>query len=164
MVSSQDDCDEIADVIVSRDNPGVSPEPSRRALATLAWTRMHNLVQGNNRDDQLRDELDLGRGSGRVRTLLGLSQGSLSLGALAETTRADPPYVTLIVNELQARGLVTRTSDPEDRRRKLVALTEAGQEAVRTAKSILYRPPHSFLAALSKAELQQLGELLDRLE
>ena len=85
------------------------------------------------------------------------------MGDLADITGADAPYVTLIVNELEARGLVTRTPDSGDRRRKLVTLTRAGQEAVATARKIISRPPTSF-EKLSRQELEQLSVVLTGLD
>jgi DNA-binding MarR family transcriptional regulator len=111
---------------------------------------------------ELRRTLALGRGSGRVRTLLGLADGPLSVARLAEASGADAPYTTLIVNELEALGLVSRTSDERDRRRKLVALTASGREAVRTAQSIIVRPPTA-LRGLPREDLAELRRILERL-
>jgi DNA-binding MarR family transcriptional regulator len=68
----------------------------------------------------------------------------------------------LIVNELEARGLLTRTQDPDNRRRKLVTLTDSGRIAVNDARDIITRPPAA-LQGLSKQELTQLSEVLSRL-
>jgi DNA-binding MarR family transcriptional regulator len=124
---------------------------------------MQNLVLAEDRSQELREALGLGRGSGRVKLLLSLASGALSLGDLSAITGADAPYVTLIVNELEARGLVTRTPDAGDRRRKLVSLTHAGQDAVDAAREIISRPP-TFFAKLSGQELQQLSVVLRRLD
>jgi DNA-binding MarR family transcriptional regulator len=43
-----------------------------------------------------------------VLVLLSLDEGPKSIGALAEQVGADPPYVTLVVNELEALGMLTR--------------------------------------------------------
>jgi DNA-binding MarR family transcriptional regulator len=67
------------------------------------------------------------------------------------------------VNELEARGLVTRTPDAGDRRRKLVSLTRAGQDAADAAREIINRPPTLF-QKLSRQELEQLSVVLRRLE
>jgi DNA-binding MarR family transcriptional regulator len=77
-------------------------------------------------------------------------------------TGADRPYTTLIVDELEARGLLTRTQDPDNRRRKLVTLTDSGHIAVNDARDIITRPPAA-LQGLSKQELTQLFEVLSRL-
>ena len=124
---------------------------------------MQNLVLAEDRTQELRDALGLGRGSGRVKLLLSLADGALSLGDLADVTRADAPYVTLIVNELEARGLVSRTPDAGDRRRKLVSLTRAGQDAADAAREIINRPP-TFFEKLSRQELEQLSVVLRGLD
>ncbi|HEX4009120.1 MAG TPA: MarR family transcriptional regulator [Solirubrobacteraceae bacterium] len=124
---------------------------------------MQNLVLAEDRNQELRDALGLGRGSGRVKLLLSLAGGALSLGDLSASTGADAPYVTLIVNELEARGLVTRTPDAVDRRRKLVSLTNAGQDAVDAAREIVSRPP-TFFEKLSRQELEQLSVALRGLD
>src|ERR1700749_2642780 len=124
---------------------------------------MQAIVRAEDRNQELRDPLGLGRGSGRVTLLLSLNDGALSLGDLSEITGADAPYVSLIVNELEARGLVTRTPDSGDRRRKLVSLTLAGQDAVDTAREIISRPPTSF-EKLSRQELEQLSVVLTGLD
>jgi DNA-binding MarR family transcriptional regulator len=136
---------------------------TREELAALAWARMQDIVLRNDRKAELRDALGLGRGSGRVKTLLGLTDGPLTLGAIAEMIGVDAPYATLIVNDLQARGLVVRAPAADDRRRKLVALTEAGEQAAHTAQAIVDRPPVALLERLSESELAQLAGLLGRL-
>lgn len=42
--------------------------------------------------------------------------------------RLDPGYTTRLLDRLAERGLVTRTADPDDRRRQLVVVTEAGRD------------------------------------
>lgn len=123
---------------------------------------MQHLVLSQDRTRELREALGLGRGSGRVKLLLSLADGPLSLGDLSEITGVDAPYATLIVNELEARGLVTRTPAADDRRRKLVSLTRSGQDAVSTAHGIINRPPTSF-EQLSMEQLHQLSAALSEL-
>ena len=48
----------------------------------------------------------LGLSFARVRALRRLAAEPLTLRALAELLAADPPYVTLIVDDLEKRGLV----------------------------------------------------------
>jgi DNA-binding MarR family transcriptional regulator len=129
--------------------------------AERVWVAMRNLVSSYPRKELIRDALDLGRGSGRVKSLMWLSEGPLSLSALAEAIGVDAPYATLIVDSLEERGLVERQPDPDDRRRKLVSHTPAGSEAVVKVIQIDREPPPGF-AALSAAELDTLHEMLRR--
>ena len=112
--------------------------------------------------DLLRGALNLGRGTGRVKALLQLAGGPLSVSGLAEAVSVDAPYATLIVDTLEERGLVERRSDPADRRRKLVELTPAGQEAIGRVERILREPPEGF-ADLSPRELDVLEDLVTRI-
>ena len=125
------------------------------------WAAMRDLVEGYPTRQRMRDALDLGRSSGRVKSLLWLAQGSLTLSGLAEAIGVDAPYATLIVDSLEQRGLVERRPDPGDRRRKLVTLTAAGQEAVGRVQAIQRQPPPGF-DVLTPAELDTLEELMQR--
>lgn len=51
-----------------------------------------------------------------------------AMGGIATLLHCDPSNVTGIVDRLEARGLVERRTDSTDRRRKLIAVTEAGRE------------------------------------
>ena len=129
--------------------------------AERVWAAIRNLVASQPRKELIRDALDLGRGTGRVKSLMWLSEGPLSLSGLAEAIGVDAPYATLIVDSLEERGLVERQPDPGDRRRKLVSLTPAGTEAVIRVIQIDRKAPPGF-AALSAAELDSLHEMLRR--
>ncbi len=129
--------------------------------ASRIWAAMRSLVFRNPTKQQLRDALDLGRGTGRVKSLLCLSAGPQTLSGLAEAVGVDAPYATLIVDSLQERGLVERQPDPEDRRRKLVTLTGPGREAAARVVRIQRQPPAGF-ATLSPAEVDTLEELIRR--
>ena len=141
---------------------GTGPGAEAAEHAASIWAIMSEFVHGFDPTEELRRTLALGRGSGRVKTLLGLADGPLSVARLAQAAGADAPYTTLIVNELQALGLVSRTGDERDRRRKLVALTERGREAVDTAQGIIARPPAA-LRALAVQDLADLRGILERL-
>lgn len=139
--------------------PGTAAESG---LASAIWEIMSGFVRSHDPADELRQALGLGRGTGRVKALMSLATGSLSLAELAQAIGADPPYATIIVNELQALGLLSRTPDAHDRRRKTVELTASGRDAVRKAQDIIARPP-SPLRDMPADDLVRLREILEQL-
>lgn len=54
--------------------------------------------------------------------------GPMSMSALAEREGISRPSTTGIVNRLAQRGLVERTSDPDDGRSSIVGVTDAAHE------------------------------------
>ena len=138
------------------DSRDVDPGP-----ATVAWQLMNDLVAAHDPTQTLRETLVLGRGTGRVRALLSLSDGPLGLADLANAIGVDAPYATIITNELEARGLISRARNDHDRRRRHVGLTPDGRAAVATARQIIDRPPPE-LQQLSTADLDTLVDLLHR--
>jgi DNA-binding MarR family transcriptional regulator len=73
----------------------------------------------------------------------------------------DAPATTVAVNDLEARGLVVRETDPTNRRCKVVSLTDAGRETVRTI-GMVEDPAPNAIAALDEAELEQLKAIIDK--
>jgi DNA-binding MarR family transcriptional regulator len=130
--------------------------------AQQAWALMHQFVEAQNRRAELAETLGFGLGAGRGKVLFQLRDGPRTLSGIAHANGTDAPYATLIVDKLEAHGLVERQPHPEDRRRKLVVLTAAGRHAVETADAILLRPPMA-LASLPVKDLTELAALLGRL-
>ena len=138
--------------------------PTRRPAdpAVQAWALMQRFVEAHHRRGELAEALGFRLGGGRGKILFQLRGGPQTLGQLAQANRVDAPYATLIVDKLEAHGLVERRPHPGDRRRKLVTLTAAGQDAIATADDILLRAP-SAIRNLPDDELGQLTGLLMRL-
>jgi len=126
--------------------------------ARKAWRQLSELVLDANRKARVSEALGLS--FARIRALRRLEDEPLTLRALAGKLQADPPYVTVMVGDLEERGLVERTPHPDDARAKLVSLTAAGRDAVAEANRILDEPP----VALSKLPSEDLGLLLQILE
>ena len=139
------------------DSPGGPADPVQQA-----WALMQRFVEGHNRRGELAEALGFRLGGGRGKILSQLRGGPATLGQLAQANGVDAPYATLIVDKLEAHGLVERRPHPDDRRRKLVALTQAGHDAIATADAILLRPPPS-IRTLPPDDLAQLTELFTRL-
>ncbi|MCU1640533.1 MAG: putative MarR-family transcriptional regulator [Nocardia sp.] len=127
-----------------------------------AWALMHRFVEAHNRRGELSEALGFRLGGGRGKILFQLRDGPRTLGQLAEANGVDAPYATLIVDKLEAHGLVERRPHPDDRRRKLVTLTAAGHNAIATADTILLRPPPA-IRSLPAEDLERLTEILTRL-
>jgi DNA-binding MarR family transcriptional regulator len=85
----------------------------------------------------------------------------ISMGELARGIGCDPSYITALVDDLAQHGLAGREPDPLDRRVKTVVLTTKGRALAEEIQSVLSVPPASF-NALTRAELRQLRDLLDK--
>jgi DNA-binding MarR family transcriptional regulator len=127
-------------------------------LARRAWRAMSDVVLDHDRKVAVSEALGLSWA--RVLVLRRLAGQPLTLRALAERLASDPPYVTLMVDDLEERGLVKRMPHPEDRRAKLVQLTAAGRAAATRADAMLYEPP----AGLSDVPVEDFAAMLRVLE
>jgi DNA-binding MarR family transcriptional regulator len=127
------------------------------AVSREAWMLMSDLVLDNGRRRQVSDALGLS--FSRTRALRRLARRSMSMSELAAALGIDPPNATVLVDDLEAQGLVRRTPHPTDRRAKLVAPTRKGKAIARRADEILSTPPPA-LTALSADDLTTLRRIL----
>ena len=127
-------------------------------LARRAWRTMLAVVLDHDRKVAVSEALGLSWT--RVLALRRLVAQPLTLRGLAERLSADPPYVTLMVDDLEKRGLVRRMPHPEDRRAKLVELTATGRAEAARADAMLDEPP----AALRDVPAEDLAAMLRVLE
>jgi DNA-binding MarR family transcriptional regulator len=99
---------------------------------------------------------------GVIKTLMRLSKhDGVAMGEMARGLGVDPSYITALVDDLDERGLARREPAPDDRRVKIIALTDAGRAVADDIDRILSVPPAAF-SALSRSELRQLRDLLDK--
>src|SRR5712691_5498747 len=85
----------------------------------------------------------------------------ISMRELAERLKSDPSNVTGLIDRLEARGLVERRPDPNDRRIKGLALTSAGAGLRERLFARLYSAPRS-VAELPERDQCVLREVLQR--
>lgn len=104
-----------------------------------------------------RSELATGLSAAQVFVLYAtLDRPDCSVTDLAVATMTDRSSVSVIVDRLVEHGYVSRTTDPRDRRRAVLSITQRGLRAMRAAAP----PPTAILIAalrrLSSTELQSL--------
>jgi DNA-binding MarR family transcriptional regulator len=87
--------------------------------------------------------------------------GPLSAGALAVHAGLSTSAVTSVIDRAERAGHLRRLSDPQDRRRVLVEVTEQGRERGRQAFSGLQQGTDQILRRYSPEELQLLGTFVD---
>ena len=74
----------------------------------------------------------------------------------------DPGWVTDIIDKLEQRGDVVRKPSPDDRRVKIIELTEKGRETWRQMDDTIATAPEE-LGAMSNLELEVLLKIAQRL-
>jgi len=135
---------------------------SRDRLADEVWRSMSSLVL-DNKDAWKRSVVDrTGLPFSRIRILRRLARHPMSVKQVAEAATIDAPAATVAVNDLEARGLVVRETDPDNRRCKLVSLTDAGWDAVAVLDAT-EDPAPDFLAALDSGDLETLHRILAKI-
>lgn len=128
-------------------------------IARDVWRLMSELVFDHQRRREVTDAL--GISFGRSRALRRLTRRPLSMRELADALGIDPPNATVVVDDLEAQGLVRREPHPTDRRAKLVSPTPKGEAMARQADEILSTPPPA-LRELGAADLEALRRILAR--
>jgi DNA-binding MarR family transcriptional regulator len=89
---------------------------------------------------------------------------SLPLGQLAERLSCVKSNVTQLVDRLEADGLVSRASDPNDRRSRWAVLTDAGRNAYQKGRRIKEEAERQLFGVLTDAECATLHTLLAKLK
>jgi DNA-binding MarR family transcriptional regulator len=137
---------------------GDSPDQDAAAAAAReVWLLISDLVLDNQRRRAVSDAL--GISFGRSRALRRLARRPMSMRELADALEIDPPNATVVVDELESMGLVSRRPHPTDRRAKVVEATRKGKDMARRADAILGTPPAE-LSALSEDDLETLRRIL----
>lgn len=134
---------------------------SDNPLADQVWRSMSSLVL-DNKDRWRRAVVDrTGLPFSRIRILRRLATQPMTVKEVAEAATIDAPAATVAVNDLEARGLVIRQPHPDNRRCKLVSLTDAGRDVVAVLDDT-DDPPPQVLADLDEQDLQALQTILAR--
>ena len=81
---------------------------------------------------------------------------------IAERMGVDRTTMVSIIDGLEAKGIIARRPDAEDRRRNLVELTPTGQEILRQATAASDAAEAKLLAPLTLEEGKQLRNLIAR--
>src|SRR5437588_8311800 len=94
---------------------------------------------------------EIGLSIAKLAALHRLSEAgeSLPLGQLAERLSCVKSNVTQLVDRLEADGLVSRTSDPSDRRSRLAVLTDAGRTAYAKGSAIQMQTERELFGVLT---------------
>jgi DNA-binding MarR family transcriptional regulator len=93
-------------------------------------------------------------------------EGPGSVSDLAQVLRVRPQSMAQTVGDLEAEGMVERNPDPDDRRRALVSLTDAGQariEADRAAREGWLVKAIEELPDSDRETIERSVEILNRL-
>lgn len=107
-------------------------------------------------------ELRLGPAHAGVLRLVA-AEPDLNQRALAARLHAMPSRVVALVDELEARGLLTRRRREADRRSHALQLTDAGRDTLASLRRIATAHEAEITAALTPDERERLAGLLRRL-
>jgi DNA-binding MarR family transcriptional regulator len=107
-------------------------------------------------------KLGLAPSDAGILRILGAGPG-ITQQALAAALGMLPSRLVAVVDELEARGLVQRRENPEDRRRYALHLSEKGRSTLETVGRVAREHQQELLAALTEEERRQLAGLLQRI-
>ena len=141
---------------IKQTRPFTSPEQEallaiRRTAATLLapWEKF------------LKAQFNLSTGLFNVlRILRGSHPTALTCGEIGARTIARDPDITRLVDQLRARGFVTRTRSETDRRVVEVSITPKGLDLLRALDPHSQRMPRALMGHVSAVKLRQLTKLL----
>jgi DNA-binding MarR family transcriptional regulator len=139
-----------------------APSGSDQALVRDLGLLMRHLLERSNREVFAAfEELDLSFTQTKmVMAFTGRDQPR-SIKSIADEHGISLPATSRAIDGLLKRGLVTRTEDPDDRRSKQIALTEAGREVTERMMELRVAGIADFVATLHPDERKQLAAVLD---
>ena len=123
--------------------------------------KVHRLFQELNREEFR--QYDLSTPQYAILVHAGACEAGVSLSQICEQMLSDNGNLTRLVDRLEARGLVRRVPDPNDRRVTLVQLTEVGKALVAEARPRHRAAIEERMGYLSDEQLAALHNALEML-
>jgi DNA-binding MarR family transcriptional regulator len=134
-------------------------ESSRQELVAAVGTASREFQRAVDAvDDAVAKQLGVNRTD--LRTIDVLFDGPASPGALAAATGMSPAAMTAALDRLEARGLVRRVRDTNDRRRLQVEVTELTQRVAGQLYGPIATEGADLIGRYSDAELALLSDFL----
>lgn len=90
--------------------------------------------------------------------------GPMDASRLSDRASLLLPSLTRIAQNMEANGLITRTTDTQDRRRLVLAITPAGQKVLDDNRAQAARIAQRFEDVLGRDRLDELLDMLARLD
>jgi DNA-binding MarR family transcriptional regulator len=87
----------------------------------------------------------------------------ITAGQIAELLHVHPSTLTGILKRLEAQGLVRRRSDPRDRRRAVLGITEKGKRIESAGTGTVERAVERVIARLPRSHVERAREVLTEL-
>ncbi|MCA9835586.1 MAG: winged helix-turn-helix transcriptional regulator [Trueperaceae bacterium] len=92
-----------------------------------------------------------------------ISEHNDTPSAIAELLQIPPHGISRKLDSLQRQGLITRTLDPQDARKRVLEMTEKGKATLHDAQKLMNEEVSQMLMVLNTAELEQLLSSLEKL-
>lgn len=132
----------------------IAPEPAPARLALVIGRLNRRLVPATG-----------GLSHGLLTALASVAKrGPLRVAELAQLENVSAPGATRIVTELETRGLVGRSVDPDDGRAVRIQVTPAGTEAILVARAARAVVIAQLLDGMTPEELALVEAALPALE
>jgi len=133
-------------------NSGASLGLLFRQLRDAMWARMKLELAGLGHDLTFSQYI----------TLKKLAMGTAGVTDLARAAEVNPGAMTRLLDRLEAKGLVSRSADPADRRALNIELTESGLAIWQDINKCGERVRERAMAGMSDEERAVLTGLLER--
>ena len=91
-------------------------------------------------------------------------KSEMTMGELSEKINRDKSTTTVLVRKLERDGLVCRNNDENDKRNRLISLTEKGKEFNSAINAISKELIETFYKGFSEEEKKQFFEFLKRID
>jgi DNA-binding MarR family transcriptional regulator len=138
--------------------------PEANALATEAV--MNTIKTADlifNRIGRLLRPLDVSAAGGLVLGVL-RDHGAMSPSELGERLIVTRATVTGLLDSLERRGFVRRSTNPADRRSLLVEITPDGLAVVQALRTLIHRHEQGWMRSFTEAELDAYIATLHRIQ
>ncbi len=89
--------------------------------------------------------------------------GPASQASISDRTRIYRSDLVAVLNELADGGWIVRAPDPDDKRRNVITITDAGRDRLAEIEGVLDGVNDHIMAPLDAAEREQLFHLLGRI-
>jgi MarR family transcriptional regulator, organic hydroperoxide resistance regulator len=101
--------------------------------------------------------------AGVLVRLFGAPAATMSQSEMIEALAVSRASGTLLLGQLEARGLIVRTPDPGDARRLMVMLTESGRQVEQPVRQVFHDVEMLIRRSLRPGEVEAWFDVLSRM-